>query len=118
VRHPWIVFPIGGLVTAGLAYGAWHNVERRSETYDLIANLRLEVNECVGATSNANCERAADLRRQRDAAEGRAWWFGGGAVVAAAATGIVYWLWETEVPVSVSVEPSGTYGEMRWHYAF
>ncbi len=118
VRHPWIVFPIGGLLTAGLAYGAWYNVERGRETHELAAELGLTAFDCEDATANAACQRAANLRRQGREADTRAWWLGGGAVLAAATTGIVYWLWETEVPVSVSFDPTQNYGEMRLNYDF
>lgn len=118
VRHPWVVFPIGGLVMAGLGYGVWHNADRGQTAYDAAVNLRLEPGECTAGAVSASCERAASLRQRARDAETRAWLFGGGALLAALTTGIVYWVWETEVPISVGFNPTDGSGEMRWQYAF
>jgi len=118
VRHPWIVLPIGALVTAGLGYGAWHNADRGKTAYDAAVNLRLEPGECADGADSAPCQSAASLRQQARDAETRAWLFGGGAFLAALTTGIVYWAWETEVPLSVGFNPADGAGEMRWKYAF
>lgn len=118
VRHPWIVLPIGGLATAGLAYGAWHNAASSTDAYDATVSLQLKPGDCDGNPTNAPCERATQLRQRARDAETRALWFGGGAVLAAAATGIVYWLWETEAPVSVGFDPVTNFGEVRWTHDF
>lgn len=118
VRHPWIVFPIGGLVAAGLGYGAWYNATRGTDAYDAAVDLELGPGDCNGGAVASSCGRALDLRQQARDAETRAWVFGSGAVLAAAATGIVYWLWETEVPISVGFSPADKSGEMRWIHAF
>lgn len=118
VRHPWIVFPIGGLLTGALGYGTWVNAARGADAYDSTRNLSLSPGACSGAAPAAACDRAADLRQQARDAETRAWLFGGGAALTAVATGIVYWLWETEVPVEVGFDPAGSRSEMRWSYEF
>lgn len=117
-RHPWIVLPIGGLVTAGLAYGSWRNAARGEETFDAVSALQLQPGDCGGVDISGACERAVDLRRQGRDADRRAWWFGSGALLAAATTGVVYWLWETQVPVSVGFDPALNWGEIRWTHDF
>jgi hypothetical protein len=117
-RHPWIVFPMGGLLTAGLTYGAVYNANLGVESYDDVRRLSLTPGECFTSVQSERCGRAQELREQSREADARALWFGGGAVLAAAATVTVYWLWETETPVSVGYRPNEGYGEMRFTYEF
>lgn len=117
-RHPWIVLPIGGLATAGLAYGVWHNLASSRDALDSAVSLQLTPGDCSGGAADPRCDRVAELRQRARDAETRALWFTGGAVLAAAATGVVYWLWETEVPVQVGFDPRENSGEVRWTYDF
>lgn len=118
VRHPWIVFPVGGVVTAGLALGAVSNIVQGRDMYDSVLELQLSPGECSSGNSTARCARADNLRQRTRDADTRAWLFGGGAAVAAIATGIVYWLWETEIPVSASINPASQYSEVTFSYDF
>lgn len=118
VRHPWIVFPVGGVVTAGLALGAVSNIVQGRNAYDSVLALDLSAGECRGGNSTARCQRAEALRERTGDADTRAWLFGGGAAVAAIATGVVYWLWETESPVSASINPASQYSEVTFSYDF
>lgn len=116
-RHPEIVFPVGGLLTLGLAGAAtWSFLDARDK-HDELRTLQLGPSECRNSGST-RCQRADDLADTTETRELLGWGLAGGAVVAAGATVLVWWLWETDVPVDVAYEREDGKVSVRWSHAF
>ena len=116
-RHPELVFPIGGLLTLGLGAAAtWSFVDANSKHEDL-QKLDIGPSECARSTSD-RCRRADDLGDTAESRELLGWGLAGGAVVAAGATVLVWWLWESDVPVDVAYQRENGEVSVRWTHAF
>jgi tetratricopeptide (TPR) repeat protein len=114
-RHPAIVFPIGGVLTAGLAAGAWLQFREGQQAYEDVVSLNLRGTSCVGVTEGV-CAQAAEARERSRSAERVGYWLTGGAALAAVATVATWWLWETEVPVAVTANGQG--GFVTWSVTY
>lgn len=116
-RHPELVFPIGGAVTLGLAAAATGSFIDAQSKHDDLRSLDLGPSECVNRTS-ARCAQADELGDKAEGRETLAWALTGGAVIAASATVLVWWLWESDVPVDVGYERNNREISVRWTHAF
>lgn len=116
-RHPEIVFPVGGLVTLGLGAAATWSFIDAGTKHDALQGLAIGPSECRDSGS-ARCRRADDLADTTENREILGWGLAGGAVVAAGATVLVWWLWETDVPVDVAYERDNGELSVRWSHAF
>lgn len=116
-RHPEWVFPIGGAVTLGLgAVATWSFLDAKDK-HDELQGLRIGPSEC-NSSGSARCRRADDLGDETESRLALGWGMAGGAVVAAGATVLVWWLWETDVPVDVAYERDNNELSVRWTHAF
>ena len=69
-------------------------------------------------SGSAACRRADDLADTTENREILGWSLAGGAVVAAGATVLVWWLWETDIPVDVAYGPGNRDMSVRWSHEF
>jgi hypothetical protein len=116
-RHPEIVFPVGGLLTLGLGAAAtWSFIDANAK-HDDLQQLAIGSSECRDSGS-ARCRRADDLADTTENREILGWGLAGGAVVAAGATVLVWYLWETDVPVDVAYRGDNGELSVRWNHAF
>lgn len=115
-RHPWVVFPVGGLVTAGLAAGAAINFDLGQQRYNEVRDIHVPPNACNANRQRAECESIRRLKREGDRADALGLGLSIGAGAMAIATVVTYWLWETEVPVEVQAGKSSAM--LRWGYDF
>lgn len=116
-RHPEIVFPVGGLVTLGLGAAATWSFLDAGAKHDELRELEIGASECRNSGS-ARCRRADDLADTTESRELLGWGLAGGAVLAAGATVLVWWLWETDVPVDVAYKRDSGELSVRWSHAF
>lgn len=105
-RHPALVFGVGGAVTLGLGAGAYWMNYKAQQQYDRAEQLgeTLQASDCNGS-GRAGC---AELQAASDRAyrsDKIALGLAAGAGVAALSTVLVYWLWESDEAVSVSLAP-------------
>lgn len=115
-RHPWVVFPIGGVITAGLAAGAVLSLDLGQRRYDEIRDIDVPPNGCSGNRQVAECASIRQLKREGDRADALGLGLSIGAGAVAIATVVTYLLWETEVPVEVQAGKSSAV--VRWGYDF
>lgn len=116
-RHPEWVFPIGGAVTLGLgAVATWSFLDAKDK-HDELQRLQIGPSEC-SSSGSARCRRADDLGDETESRLALGWGMAGGAVVAAGATVLVWWLWETDVPVDVAYRRDNNELSVRWSHAF
>lgn len=103
-RHPVLVFGIGGAVTAGLGVGSYLMGQQARDIYEdgERAGAQLPSNACHDVVTE-RC-RAFDRAYTRAARSERvAIGLAAGAGLTAVTTLLVYWLWEDETEVSVSL---------------
>lgn len=104
-RHPALVFGVGGALTLGLGAGAYLMQRQAQAQYDdgEKAGLLLPEGACRDRET-AQCREFGEAYDRAQRSERTAIALAGGAGLAALATVIVYWFWEDEEAVSVSVE--------------
>lgn len=116
-RQPQWVFPIGGLVTGGLAAGAVVTHAAARERQEELRSLHLSASECF-RSSSARCQRASVLADEVERGRNAAWALGSGAVAAASATVLLWWFWEVDEPVVVGIGPGFEHVKVNWTHAF
>lgn len=106
-RHPALVFGVGGAVTLGLGAGAYWMNHKANQQYDEAEQLgaALPSTGCFAGADSARCDelQAASDRAYRS--EKISIGLAAGAGLAAVTTVLVYWLWESDQEVSVSLAP-------------
>jgi hypothetical protein len=109
-RHPWLVFGIGGLLTAGLGTTSYLLARESRQQYNAGVALGegLAKSEC--ANGGPKCQQ---LEAHLDAAVRYETWSilgAGGAGLVAIGTIITYMLWEDTAPVEIGLERVGPEG--------
>lgn len=119
-RHPALVFGVGGALTLGLGAGAFLMGKQAKEQYDDgdAAGALLPSDACVTSTS-PRCAELDDAYARAERSERIALGLAGGAALTAIGTVLVYWLWEDEEEVSVSLKQTQGGGwEVGLNHAF
>lgn len=103
-RHPALVFGVGGALTVGLGVGAYVMGEQAKDQYadGQRAGALLEPNECV-MTNTARCRELDDAYDRAARSDRIAIGLAAGAGLTAIGTLLVYWLWEDDAEMSVSL---------------
>jgi tetratricopeptide (TPR) repeat protein len=118
-RHPWLVFGIGGLVTAGLGTTSYLLAREARKEYNAGIELGKGLSPRACLTASQECTQLEAHSDASDRYQKLSWLSAGGAGVAAIATIVTYVLWEDTDPIEVTVERTGTDGwKVGWTHAF
>ncbi len=103
-RHPALVFGVGGALTVGLGVGAYVMGKQAQDQYadGERAGALLESNECAMADS-ARCRELDEAYARAERSDRIAIGLAAGAGLTAISTLLVYWLWEDDADISVSL---------------
>lgn len=118
-RHPWLVFGVGGLLTAGLATTSYLFAHAAQTEYDAGFELgeNLTADACV--RGGEVCDKIEKHRKAAYRYQKLTWFSAGGAGLAAVATILTYVLWEDSEALDVTVERAGPDGwQVGWTHAF
>jgi tetratricopeptide (TPR) repeat protein len=118
-RHPWLVFGIGGLITAGLGTTSYFLAQKARAEYNEGVDLGEDLSEGACVDGGKRCQEIEAHRDAADRAQNLALLSAGGAGLAAIATIVTYVLWEDTEPVQVSIERTSSDGwKVGWTHAF
>lgn len=118
-HHPWIVFGVGGLLTAGLGTTSYLFARAGQQEYTAGIDLGQNLPSNACSRGGPTCDRLEKHRATAERYQTYAWISAGGAGVAAIATIVTYVLWEDTEALDISVEHTGLDGwKVGWTHAF